>query len=695
MEENGRLAPQPRRVARLARTAWLRLRAVRLDNALFLAALGLFVVTRFIGLERFPVYFFGDEAIQTVQAAELLQHHFHDSQGRLLPTYFQNGMFWNLSVSVYAQVLPYKLFGYSILATRGTSALFALSGTAAVSLILRDIFKVRAWWLGALFLSVTPAWFLHSRTAFETVIAASFYAWFLYFYLRYLCFSGVNLYVALVFAALAFYAYASIQLVIVTTGLAFALSNARLHVREWPTSLKAAAILAILAFPYLRFQFGQGEEVLIHLRTLDSYWVKPGLSLGAKLERFWSEYRLGLNRSYWVGTDNHRDLVRHQMKGYGHISVLAVPFIVLGLARCIRHVRSASHRGLLLALLLAPVGAAIVAIMITRALVVVVPAAILAGLGAALVIDLLSRRLPYAMVACTSFALLAAANLYMLGDSLRNGATWYDDYEIGGLQFGARQVSAEIRDYLKESPDSRIILSPTWANGTDTVMHFLLPDEPRLSLGTIDAYVLEKLPLPASTVFVMTPREFGRTRDDPRFAPPEVVETVRYPNGAPGFYFARIRYSAEADAIFAREAEIRSQPLTQRLEVGRRPAEVVYSRLDIGRIVDVFDGDRFTLGRTIEANPAIFDITFDLAQQVRSITLATGTLRLDLVVRVFESPDADPKIYTLRMDRAETDPTVTLALPDGPVARRFRIEVGDLNSPPGKAHIHVREITLQ
>src|SRR5262249_24552274 len=190
-----------------------RRRAVRpqLDVVLFAGALAVFLATRLIGLDRFPIYFFTDEAVQTVAVADFLHHGLRNSLGELLPTYFPNGLSLNLSTSVYLQVVPYAAFGFSIFATRATSVLVALSGTAAVALLLRDVFRARFWWLGALVLSATPAWFLHSRTAFETVLATSLYAWFLYCYLRARGASPRWLYAAVVFAALGFYAYAASQ----------------------------------------------------------------------------------------------------------------------------------------------------------------------------------------------------------------------------------------------------------------------------------------------------------------------------------------------------------------------------------------------------------------------------------------------------------------------------------------------------
>ena len=82
-------------------------------------------------------------------------------------------------------VLATRLFGRSTLVTRAVAALIALSGTVAAGLILRQAFGLRRAWLGVLLLTITPAWFLHSRTAFETGLYASLFASAPYAYLRY------------------------------------------------------------------------------------------------------------------------------------------------------------------------------------------------------------------------------------------------------------------------------------------------------------------------------------------------------------------------------------------------------------------------------------------------------------------------------------------------------------------------------
>ena len=77
---------------------------------LFGFAIAIYLLTRLIGLDRYPIYFFTDEAIQTLSMADLMAMNYRDSSGTWLPTYFRNGEYTNLGLSVYLQWLPLLLF---------------------------------------------------------------------------------------------------------------------------------------------------------------------------------------------------------------------------------------------------------------------------------------------------------------------------------------------------------------------------------------------------------------------------------------------------------------------------------------------------------------------------------------------------------------------------------------------------------
>ena len=105
-------------------------------------------------------------------ARDLVARGLRDLDGSLFPVYFENGGQYNLSLSVWLQVLITWLPN-SVWLTRGLPALITLHFPLAGGLYLRDHLKARFWWLSPYLISVIPSWFLHSRTAFETTLGAS------------------------------------------------------------------------------------------------------------------------------------------------------------------------------------------------------------------------------------------------------------------------------------------------------------------------------------------------------------------------------------------------------------------------------------------------------------------------------------------------------------------------------------------
>ena len=673
--------------------SWVRIprRLASFDSALFALALAIFLGTRLIGLERFPIYFFSDEAIQSVSAASFLHNGLSDGFGHHLPTFFQNAGIFSLDTSVYAQIVPYALFGYSEYATRGTSVLIAFFGMVAVGLTLRDVFKIRFWWVGVLLLSATPAWFLHSRTAFEAVLGTSFYCWFLYAYFRYRTGGAPRfLYTAAVFAALTFYSYHAFELTIVVTAVLLVLSDARFHWLNRRTALRGLLLVMVLAGPYIRFRIQQPGDFSRQLHVFDSYWVDPQLSFGDKVARFWQRYWAGLDPRYWYGRHNSRDLIRHVMNGWGNIVPATLPFAAVGLAACLVRIRSAPHRALLLAAAVAPVGGALAEVNVLRALCFVVPVAVITAIGVSAVLTPLLRRIHYAYVAGAIFGALAALNFALLHDALANGPTWYENYGLYGLQYGGRQVSAAVKGYVDRHPDSTVVISPDWANGTDTIIHFFLPHERRVTLDSLHSFLQQRRSLP--DLLVLTPEEYARAVRSPKLAGIRIEQTLPYPDDRPGFYFVHMHYSARADAIFAREERVRRQPVVESVPIDGERAKVLHSRFDIGRTQNMFDGDDFTLARTLEADPALVQISLARARALRRITVKAASVDIRVRLSVFREGNPRLLVRSATAHSARGSTTVEFALGSVPV-REVKLEVGDQDwSRPG--HIHIREITF-
>ena len=382
------------------------------------------------------------------------------------------------------------------------------------------------------------------------------------------------------------------------------------------------------------------------------------------------------------------------MKGYGHLMTWTLPFALLGLAIALRRARRPTFRAILLTLLALPAGAALVGVGITRVLGLVLPLTAFTALGLDAALRRLEPRLGTRAVPALAFALFSLVQVGMLADALRNGPTWYTDYGLGGMQYGARQVFQEVAEHLRTHPDDQVLISPTWANGTEVLLRFFLPDEPRVALANTDGYVERPRDLNEHMLFVLTPEEYRRALEEPKFGQVEVERILPYPDGRPGFYFVRLAYTPEAPALFAAEAEARRRPVVERLFLDGQEVIIEHSRFDAGRIQDLFDGDPFTLARTLEANPARLSLTFLAPRRLSGLRLTTGSMDFELTLRLVP-PDSDQTI-TLRSRHVglPPDPTVQVNFPDAPFeVQRLEIEVRDINQGE-PAKIHLRELQL-
>lgn len=672
-----------------ARVNWLS------EWGLMIAVLVVYLVTHFIGLDRFPIYFFTDEAVQTVLAQDFTRDQFTSYQGETFPTFFVNGNQYNLGTSVYLQLIPWLLtFKKSIWITRGVSVLVTLLAVLAVMLILRNVFKLPHAWLAGLVLSTTPAWFLHSRTAFETVLAVTFYAAFLWFYLRYRTEHPRYLYGAVVFGALAFYSYSPAQLVMGVSAVLLLASDARYHWQQRRYILRGLGLAVLLALPYLRFYLLHPDENIKHLQIISSYWVQD-LSIWQKLSHYFSQYWKGLDPYYWF-IPNQTDLVRHLMKNYGHLLRWLLPFTAMGLGLAIWNIRRSEYRVLLIAVLAAPSGAALADLGITRALFMVIPAALLTAIGMIKTFDWLERlKISRKALAVGGFVLLAGVNGWMLRDALINGPTWYRDYGLGGMQCCAEQLFPVIKQTLAEQPNAKLILTPSWANGTDVVARFYFDDPLPFNLASIDGYIGEKREITDQTLFVLTRDEFEQAQASGKFQKIEILKTLLYPDGSPGFYFIRLRYVKNIDQIFEEERLNRQSLVTSQavLEDGE-DVQVLHSFLDMGTAQDVLDGNPETLIRSMESNPLRVQVTFPQARQLAGISVKIGGVASEVVVQVRAAESGESISYVISVPQSPDPRWVDFDFDAPQTIIWVEVAVRSVNDQE-PAHVHVWEISFR
>jgi 4-amino-4-deoxy-L-arabinose transferase-like glycosyltransferase len=728
-------------------------------RSLFALALILYLATRLIGLVNWPIYFFTDEAVQTNFASELVERGFVWNETDSVPVFFENAGQYEMNISVYVQLVPYLIFGKSVFVTRAVSVLITMLAMAAMGWILRRVFHLPYWWSGVLLLSIVPVWFLHSRTAFEPGESIAFYAMFLYLYMRYREDKPWMLLPALVFGALSAYTYSPSQIVVAVTGALLLISDARYHWRHKWVALAGLGVLVVMALPYLWFLYLHPDANRDQLAIVGSYWLNE-IPFIDKLKLFAGQYLSGLDPRYWFLANPpesvFHDIIRHLMKGYGHISLWMLPFVIIGIALCLGNIRNSHFRTVLIALLAAPTGGAVAQITITRVLVMVIPAALLTSLGVSWLLALLERpeappqpeflgwwkeraarmaavwkawreslsmrktfagardfirgwgeraaqiaaespvfgRIPRVALALALFLVLGSVNVYMLWDSLTNGPTWYENYELYGMQYGGQQLTTALVEYKRAHPEANLIVSSSWANGTDEIFKFFLPKDFPMRTGTVLEYLQNYLPIQPQDVFIMTSEEYTVAKDSGKFSEIQIDQILNYPNGQPGFYFAHLAYVPNIEEIIAAEKAELSKPIEEQIVLGGETIRVVHSRFDMGELASGFDGNPFSLMRSQQDNPLYLDMFFPVVHRFTRVSVRVGGAPPRVSLKIYPPAGGDPEIFTNEVDRSSDYRDVEILLTEPVASSRIRVEVETVGeSEP--THVHVYEVVLE
>lgn len=667
----------------------------RLGPWLFSFGLVVYAATRFVHLPDFPIFFFTDEAVQANAAHSLYARHFRDAAGMFLPPYFLNDVRWAMSLNIYLLVLPIAAFGKSILVTRGTFAVVSLLGAAAAGGALR-VMKSRAWWSPPLLLAAMPVDFLHSRVAFETTPAC--FAGFLFAYLLYRLRSPRYVFLAILLGAATFYSYTAGQGILLVMGVLLFLADFRYHARSLfrNPALRAGALALLLlaAVPFVREQRRHPHTTRQQLTLLNSYWVRNA-PLAEKLGTYAALYARAFDPRYWL-LPNDVELVRHQMKGMAYVPPAWIPLLVLGILSGLRYFWSSpGHRAILLSPLAVPFSAAVANLQILRVLPMIVPITLLSALGLS---ELLRRLRPAwnALASSLFAASLTAAAVVMTGTALVAGPTWYEDYGLYGLQYGARQVFDGIRRELARSPTTRVYLSSIWANNPEPFFDFFLTpaEHRRARMGDVESYLLYRLTVTDDDLFVMTADQYEQARKSGKLVLRTPERIVRYPDGRAGFYFVRFRYGAHADEWFAADREERRRLVEETVAVDGQLIRVRHSVLDMGNAASLFGNRPDDPMRGLEANPLILEFLFQAPRILRGVDVTIEAMECDMRVEV-RPQEGVPIILTRHIPHPHARTVQEFPLPAGPVrAREVRIEIRDLFSQD-VAHVELRHVAFR
>ena len=678
----------------------------------FVLSLVVYAFTRFWRLEDFPIYFHGDEAFQVVAARRLVENGFRNELGVPFPFYFSNGGTWAPLITTYLHVVTTTLFGMTVTIARGTTALSAVIGGAALALFVRDTLQLRTWWALPLILSAIPTWFLHSRTTFETAYCAAGYAVFLWCYGRYRAGEARWGAIAVLAAAFTFYTYTNGQLIVGLTGATLAVVDAPHHwrMRRRLGWVFAAGILSLV--PYVVYARNAPGATTEQLWRVSSYLVQD-ISLSEKIRQFAVHYAAGLDPRYWFLPNPH-ELSRHAMLGYPYVPTWFLPFAALGLASVTLGLRLPGHRLVGVALLATPIGASLADVGITRVLAVVVPLSLLTHLGidsaliqsGSVIQKFADRGVGFARmlvlqldrwVTVGSGLLwfgLALPGAVMMRDSFENGPRWFTDYGLYGQQWGAVQMFREISMRAAQQPDDQFFVSSTWANGTDLYLPFFVPelqDAGRVRMGNVRDLLSVRRDLTRKMVWVMTADEVELARNSKRFRAIDIEASLPYPNGTAGFSFARLEYVANVEEVVAAERAARVALRSGQVVVDGERLAVRHSILDGGGLPDLFDNNPRTLGRFNGGNPATLEWAFPTPRKVGTVVLAMTAGNWHVSVAALRP---DGVIETVETDiDARSDPVLTLDLPEGIVGAIRVMLTSRVHTD--EAIIHLRDVTWQ
>lgn len=512
---------------------------ISLQTFLLFAAIIIYSISHLTSLESFPIYFLADEAVQEVKADYLLHHGFKDESGKLFPLFFQRFTdLYNLGTSVYFHVPAVFLFGKTIWAVRATTVLVTIIGLVYLAGILRNIYKVKNYWLAILFPGIIPMFFLHSRTGFETAMATSIFIISIYYYLRYREGKSLSFFISLLFAALAFYTYSGIAATVISTFLLFALTDFPYHRKHLALLLLGFGLAMLLALPLYQFRKAHPDIVK---RQFEIYGIDSSVAFFSKenIGKIFSNYQIIFNPVF-LFTYYPTYHPRHYIKNYGYLPDWALPVLLLGGLYLLYKIRDQNSRIILILLVTTPLNAAIIPDQgVTRLLALIIPITLLFGLAVKAFEEIIRKFLHppifSLLFSIGLFFFFFSSSYFFTLNTIRSAPYWFDDYGLYGMQYGARQLFEEI--HMQKNYYREVIVSTSFANAVDLFFPFFLTEDQQRHVRLVGVGHYPEIPSIDDTLFIVDETEkIHLLSNKSLYRKIDLIKTLPDPNGHPLFY---------------------------------------------------------------------------------------------------------------------------------------------------------------
>lgn len=400
-----------------------------------------FLLTRLYKIVEIPPAVYWDEASIGYNAYSISQSG-KDEWGKFLPIHFRAFGEFKLPVYIYATVLTTKLFGLSEFSVRLPAVLFSLGVVILTFLLARKLSdNLEIGLLSSFFVSISPWFFIFSRTGYEATAGLMFYLLAIYFFLR--ANGNANyILVSVTSFILSAYSYNSFRFLIPFTFLILIMYDFKklrhFSRKDFLPILLSLTILIISIIPIYRlYRFDAGASRL--------------QAIGGTSVTFITNYLAHFSPDFLLLGDKNP---RSQQPGFGQIYPLELPFLILGFIYILK--RKSKQVFLLLALLmLAPVPAAITreSPHALRAIAVVPFIHILSAFGAIFLGRLI--KLKYTTIGVIAIFLIFFINYFL------NIISVYPQKTSKDWQYGYKKIFIDFRDDL--SKYDRVIISDEYA----------------------------------------------------------------------------------------------------------------------------------------------------------------------------------------------------------------------------------------
>lgn len=598
----------------------------RQETLLTICAVFVYLVLMFERLAVFPIYFFCDEAVTGVDAYSLLTTG-RDLAGEAFPVYFRGLGEYAQSLAVYLQIPATALFGLSEFSVRLTTATISLFGTFCAYALLRKVFAIETAWLVFPIFAFSPLWFIHSRTGFEYVSAASFFLGFGLFYTLAFTRSSWWILPAAMCGAATFFAYNPGRgWILASLGLLL-LVNFPEHRRQWKSTLPGIVLFVILLCPYIYFHLKFPEQAMSRFNVLNFAGFQNH-SLWQQIRHILENYAHALNPLAWFTISEQPRIIepgeRHIIHGLSTLFAYALPFFVLGLIRMFRLLRSFENRTLLAMLMATPFLPSLVHFNISRGMPVGMLMLMLAVIGVGWCFSWIQRWPMLIRMLRVSIAM--AVMIYAIWFRYYMYAVVpysYQNYGFYGLQMGQSEVFGWIKEHYSEYDN--FLLASNLFNATHIFVPFYLHDPAAAQkVRVFDTSLIYKTrdPIPEHAVHI-APTDFF-SQMEALHAPIVVTDIATIPDkrGAPLFRIVALERTSEFEAWFQEFQERRRLPERHVIDYQSAQLIVDLPPLDLGSVAAMFDGDRRSFGRTDQINPATITVRIPPAplRKIRVIT---------------------------------------------------------------------------